>query len=419
MPCRTEGALIVPNMQDHPRKLRVGLVGTGQRAATYFRNVPGELGDRVELTAVADTDRRRRDIFCDLVDQVPVHYDDGVEMLRRESLDAVIVATPNDQHVPSAVEAMSQSLPLLLEKPVATIVEGLAELWQAEQGRSASHTVAGFVLRYTPFYEEVRRIVRSGRLGEILAVQADENLGTGLTMVQYQGWRQDIARSGGWMLEKCCHDLDVLAYVLDSRPVRVSSMASALAFRPRPRGEQLPRFDVDAGSGEIDYGDAATKTALRETEQHSPYAESSLPDRQVATIEFENGTLATFTAVMAQPRTTRRLRVFGTEGLLEGDLGAQRIDLSFPDPEGGPGHASEQVHIEVGKSGHNGGDEVLGDTFWNLAAGEDRAPRATLQDGIDACLCAIALQESASSGLPVDLAGLREQVYGVERIRSE
>ena len=219
------------------------------------------------------------------------------------------------------------------------------------------------------------------------------------------------------MLEKCCHDLDVLAYILDSRPARVSSMASALALRPRPRHEQLPRFDVSAGSGEIDYGDAATKTALRETEQHSPYAESALPDRQVATIEFENGTLATFTAVMAQPRTTRRLRVFGTEGLLEGDLGRQHIDLSFPDPYGGPGRSTEQVHLQVGESGHNGGDEVLGDTFWHLAAGEDRAPRASLRDGIDACLCAIALQESAGSGLPGDLERLRFEVFGAEQMR--
>src|SRR5699024_5253053 len=88
-----------------------------------------------------------------------------------------------------------------------------------------------------------------------------------------------------------------------------------------------------------------------------------------------------FTAVMAQPRTTRRIRVFGTEGLLEGDISAKSITLSFPDPAGGKGASEEQIAVVSGSSGHNGGDEVLGDTFWHLAAGEDRAPRAGAAEG--------------------------------------
>lgn len=405
----------MPRTPPMPRTVRVGLVGAGQRASAYFRNIPSDMTDAVRLTSVADPEPARREAFASLVGAVGAEaelLDDGVAMLREHALDAAVVATPNDQHVPYALEAMRRGLPLLLEKPVATTLEDLAALWQAEQARPAGRTVVGFVLRYTPFYERVREIVRSGRLGEILAVQADENLGTGLTMVQYQGWRQDVTRSGGWMLEKCCHDLDVLGYVLDSRPVRVHSMASALAFRPRPEAEQLPRFRPSAGTGEIDYADASAREVLREKVQHSPYAPSGLPDRQVATLEFASGVLGTFTAVMAQPRTTRRLRIFGTEGLLEGDIGERRLDLSFPDPAGSAEVAREQERIEIGDSGHQGGDEVLGELFWHLAAGEDRIPRAGLADGIDAVLCAMALQESARTGQGIDLDPLREQVFG-------
>lgn len=390
-------------------------MGSGQRAVSYFRNVPADIRASVQLTALADSDRSRGEAFAELLGARPELLDDGLRMIRDHELDAVVVATPNDQHVPYAVAAMEQGLPLLLEKPVATTLEGLSTLWQAETARPAGRTVVGFVLRYTPFYERVREIVRSGRLGEILSVQADENLGTGLTMVQYQGWRQDVTRSGGWMLEKCCHDLDVLGYLLDSRPVRVHSMASALSFRPRPEAEQLPRFRPDAGTGEIDYGDVAAKEKLREREQHSPYAPSGLPDRQVATIEFASGTLATFTAVMAQPRSTRRLRIFGTEGLLEGDLSAQNLELTFADPAGSSEVTREHEHIETGNSGHQGGDEVLADSFWHLAAGEDRIPRADLRDGIDAVLCAMALQDSARTGRSIEIDPLREQVLGTEQ----
>jgi predicted dehydrogenase len=397
------------------RVVRVGLVGAGQRAASYFRNIPADLADAVHLVGIADPNADRRQVFADLFDAQPTFYDDGLVMLREQGLDAVVIATPNDSHVPYAVEAMSRSLPLMLEKPVATTLDGLTELWRGETSRSGARTVVGFVLRYAPLYEQVREIVRSGRLGEVLAVQADENLATGLTMVQYQGWRQDTGRSGGWMLEKCCHDVDVLGYVLDSKPVRVHSMASALAFRPRPQAEQLARFQPEADTAELDFGDERTRAALRGREQHSPYAPSGLPDRQVATLEFGNGVMGTFTAVMAQPRNTRRLRIFGNEGLLEADLGARTIDLSFPDSQGGKELTREHIDVEIGSSGHNGGDEVLCDTFWHLATGEDRAPRATLADGIDAVLCSMAMQDSARTGLPVELADSRRRVFGSDQ----
>lgn len=396
--------------------IRTGVVGAGRRGAAYFRAIPEDLTDQVSLAAIADPSAPHREAFADRF--APAggvqEYHDGVEMMRRQQLDAVVVASPNYQHVPYAVEAMSHSLPLLLEKPVATDLEGLRTLWEAEQNRRASRTVVGFVLRYTPFYSAVRDVVRSGRLGEILSVEANENLGTGLTMVQYEGWRQDTEKSGGWMLEKCCHDMDVLGYVLGARPTRVFSMASALHLRPRPVAEQLARFQPEAGTARMDFGDAATDQALRESVQHSPYAPSNLPDRQIATIEFDNGTLATFTAVMAQPRTNRRLRIFGTEGLLEGDIAAEHIALSFPDPAGGPEVTREEIDVEAGSSGHHGGDEVLGDTFWHLAAGQERHPRAGLADGIDAVLCALALQRSAADGEAVDLGALRRQVFGTD-----
>ena len=398
--------------QTASESLKVGLVGSGQRAASYFRNLPSDMASSVDLSAIADPDPERREAFAGLFDAQPDFHDDGVGMLRERDLDAVVVASPNDQHVPYAVEAMRRGLPLMLEKPVATTLDGLRDLWTAEQARPASCTVVGFVLRYTPFYERVREIVHSGRLGEILAVQADENLGTGLTLMQYQGWRQDVGHSGGWMLEKCCHDLDVLGYILDSRPVRVHSMASALSFRPRPEDEQLPRFRPTAAPGELDFGDEATKNALHSSTQHSPYDSSGLPDRQVATLEFAQGTLATFTSVMAQPRTTRRLRVFGTEGLLEGDLSARTLDATFPDPAGSIRTMHEHETVQAGASGHHGGDEVLGETFWRLAAGQDRIPRAGLAEGIDAVLCAMGLQDSASTGMPVEIADLRRTVFG-------
>lgn len=396
-----------------PTQVRVGLIGAGARGAGYFRAVPDDV--EVTLAAIADPSSKNRRAFIDrfAADHQPTEYEDGLKLLSNEELDAVIITAPNFAHLPYATEAMSRAMPLMLEKPVATTVDDLAALWSAHRRSDGPQPVVGFVLRYTPFYSAIREVVRSGDLGEILSIEANENLGTGLTMVQYRGWRQDTEKSGGWMVEKCCHDLDILSYLLDSRPTRVFSMASALHLRPRPESEQLARFQPEAGTAALDFGDPQTNAALADRAQHSPYAPSNLPDRQVATLEFENGTLATFTAVMAQPKTTRRIRIFGTDAMLEGDITERTFRVIDTDPAGGkePKTVTE-FGVTVGDSGHNGGDEVLGDTFWHLAAGQPRDSRAGLSEGIDAVLTAIALQESAETGQPIALAPWRRIVFG-------
>src|SRR5699024_9937484 len=131
-----------------------------------------------------------------------------------------VVTSPNYQHVPYANAAMSRSLPVMLEKPVATTVDDMATLWDAYENRPGGQVVVGFVLRYTPFYSRIREIIESGRLGESLSIQTDETLGTGLTMVQYRGWRQ--ARHS--RVAGC------------SRSVAMTWTSSAISWAAGPRG---------------------------------------------------------------------------------------------------------------------------------------------------------------------------------------
>src|SRR5690606_14890354 len=149
--------------------VRAGLVGAGQRAAPYFRNVPNDMAGSVRLAAIADPDPARRQAFAELVvgssaplgepsDRLaarPELLDDGLAMLRDHELDAVVVATPNDQHVPYAVAAMERGLPLLVEKPVATTVDGHRTPWQAGQARPPGRTAVGLQPRHPPFDERV------------------------------------------------------------------------------------------------------------------------------------------------------------------------------------------------------------------------------------------------------------------------
>ncbi|MGO1851674.1 hypothetical protein, partial [Microbacterium sp.] len=72
------------------KQLRVGLVGSGQRAASYFRNIPTDMAGSVDLSAISDPDHERREAFAGLFDAQPDFHDDGVEMLHDRHLDAVV-----------------------------------------------------------------------------------------------------------------------------------------------------------------------------------------------------------------------------------------------------------------------------------------------------------------------------------------
>jgi predicted dehydrogenase len=114
---------------------------------------------------------------------------------------------------------------------------------------------------------------------------------------------------------------------------------------------------------------------------------------------------------MGQPRTTRRIRIFGTNGDLEGNIDDSSIVVHRP-------HASDNgwdvkdIPIAAENHNHHGGDGVLADAFWRTAANQAEPSRAGLREGIDAVLVALAAQQSAAAGQSIDIAEMRNQVFG-------
>ena len=117
-------------------------------------------------------------------------------------------------------------------------------------------------------------------------------------------------------------------------------------------------------------------------------------------------------ACMGQPRTNRRLRVFGTDGSLEGDIAESKIVVHKPHSRGnGWEVAVHSVDAEAGN--HHGGDAVISEAFWRLVANDAEGAKAGLREGIEAVLVALAAQESSASHRPVDVRAIRDHVFGV------
>src|SRR4051812_28352704 len=118
------------------KELRVGIIGTGMRSASYLDNLSPALRPAVRVVALADPDERNcatferffaNDFFADR--HRPRQYESGAALLAAEELDALIIGSPNHAHATDALLALPRRIPILLEKPVAISLDECARLW--------------------------------------------------------------------------------------------------------------------------------------------------------------------------------------------------------------------------------------------------------------------------------------------------
>lgn len=404
------------------KTLRVGIIGTGMRSASYLYNLDPSLRPAVRVVALADPDEAScarfeaffaRDFFAD--HPRPRQYERGADLLAAEDLDALIIGSPNHAHAEDALLALPRRIPILLEKPVATSLEDCRRLWAGYVAANRPPVTVGFVLRYAPFYTRVKALIREADLGQVLSIDADESLGTALTAYFFGvgSWRRFDHLTGGFIVEKCCHDLDILNWLAEGKAERVFSVARRTHLTPRPPEQRHARFERGAQQqAALDYGDTPLRRAFRRLEDDSLYeAESDSPDHQFVTIEFDNGVLSTFTVCLAQPHNSRRVRIYGANGALEGDIDRSIVAVDKPGGDGAKG-IRQEYPITGGEGGHHGADTVINEAFWRGALGEPDTIRAGMREGIEAVLVGLAAEESKRTGLPVDVRRLRAEVFG-------
>ena len=193
--------------------IKVGLIGYGYWGPNLARNLAET--DGVHLVAIADGRADRRAAAARRHPHV-LMCDDAARLIEREDLDAIVIATPLDTHYPFAREALERGKHVLVEKPLAAAradAEALAALAEDRDLRlMVDHT---FV--YNGAVRRIRALIDSGDLGELLYL---DSVRVNLGLLQHDSnviW--DLAT----------HDLSIMDYLIDGRPVAVSAEGTAAA----------------------------------------------------------------------------------------------------------------------------------------------------------------------------------------------
>ncbi|MGC9529625.1 MAG: Gfo/Idh/MocA family protein [Candidatus Bipolaricaulaceae bacterium] len=101
-------------------------------------------------------------------------YETCGEMLEREQLDGVIIATPEHLHVDPVVQAAEAGCHIFLEKPMARTLDQADQVIAACRGNRCKLMI-GYILRFEPAYIEIKRAVAGGNIGEFKSAYGRRN----------------------------------------------------------------------------------------------------------------------------------------------------------------------------------------------------------------------------------------------------
>ena len=401
-------------------KVTVAVIGLGNRGNDIYAHYQLVAPDEMQITAVADPIEKKREAAQSLYN-VPSEncFATGEELLSRPRLaDVVVIATQDKQHVKQAVMAIEKGYHVICEKPISPDIEECLLLQQKAHEYNRMVAV-GHVLRYTPFYSKLKEVIDSGRLGEVVTIQARENVTYWHQAHSYVrgNWR-DSKETSPMIMAKSCHDMDIIAWLLGKRCRRISSFGNLYLFKPEmaPEGAARRCLDGCRVKDECPYdaekiyitnkrtgirdviaskktGDNTwpvsvlspndiTEEAIYKALKEGPYGrcvyhcDNNVVDHQVVTMEFEGNATADFTMTAFTGGGGRTIHVCGTKGDAIGSLGDNTVTVrEF-------GKEPETIQTAYGDmSGHSGGDNRLIHDF--LSSVSKGSCEEHLKTGID------------------------------------
>lgn len=413
------------------RAVIVGYGNRGQVYAGYALSNPNEL----EIAAVVDVNEfRLKEAKQEHGLSDDVLFTSFSEFLKSGvACDFVINATMDQYHYQTAMEILNAGYDMLLEKPIVPSKEQLFAIRDKAREKNCKVFVC-HVLRYTPFYREIKRIINSGEIGEIISMEMNEHVGNSHYLTSYlRGkWNSEKNCGSGLLLAKCCHDLDLICWLNNATsPEEVYSEGARAAFvkKNQPEGAtefcyQCPHERTCINSAIRQYvdwnvmpflvWDRLNKPLNEITEQekleflkHDVYgrcaydvAGADLIDRQQVIIKFKNGSNCAFTLTASCTKPDRYIHIVGTRGEIEGKLEGHSFTVRRLGVDCGGScervvDVSDQVVIKVKYGGHYGGDyNIMHDLIAYLNGDKTSISLTSLSDSVNGHVCVYAAEKS-------------------------
>ena len=375
--------------------MRVGIIGLGYRLG-YLARVFSAARDDFSVVAYVDDAPAGLDYTREHGVSVGTEYPTLEAMLDAEQLDLLMVGSPNHLHLGHIRIGLERGLKIFTEKPVVTSVEDTMALAELIARYGSDNLMVGLVLRYAPLYVDLRKAQAEGHLGDITSIEASEHIPPYHGAFFMRDWRRYEKYSGSFMLEKCCHDLDLYNGVMGCRPRYVSSFGGRRTFVPK---------NAPAVTGINDMEVYHRKPTGWMGSDKVFDSDGDIIDFQTAMVQYENGAALSFHTNLNVPDDFRRFAVMGAKGMAEGDF--IRNFLRVTDSRTSD-RLVDTTYKTSGLSQHYGADEQMAADILNHMVEGVPLP-VSVVDALEAGLLALTMDQAMRTRTVIDMASIWQQ----------
>ena len=421
------------------KQLTAIILGAGSRGRIYsdeMRSMP----DRFKVVAVAEPEENRRNYVRER-NNIPdelcfTHWKDLLS--KGKIADIAVITTMDRDHLAPAMEAIQLGYDILLEKPVAPDPLECEQIARAAE-KAGVRVIVCHVLRYTPFFITIKDLIEKGVLGDIISINHEECVGHVHQSHSFvRGNWGNSGRASNMLLQKSCHDLDILQWLVGKECKQIQSFGALRHFTAAnapegaperciygcPNGDTCPYNAVklylddkkndwfrDACTGSVSPTDEMVEHALR-TNQYGKCVyrcDNDVVDHQTVNMLFDDQVTVTFT-MCAFNKGGRYIHIMGTKGELRGAMDREEAPLQLFSFENG----ASLIPI-TGKdgitNGHGGGDHGIVESLYDYLTGQYQGYSVSdIRTSVNNHLLVFAAEHSRKTGTVVDLDRYRNSL---------
>ena len=419
------------------QKKKVIVIGCGSRGITYTNIMKSDFSDDFEVVACAEPIDDRRN-YIQKTHSIPDNmcFKSWESILEREKFaDIVIIATMDRDHFAPAMAAIEKGYNLLLEKPVAATPKECCIIQKAAEEKGVFVLVC-HVLRFTRFFIALKNIIDSGEIGKVMNIQAIECVGDVHQSHSFvRGNWSNSEKSSCMILQKTCHDMDILAWLIGKKCTEVQSFGSLSYFKRENAPEGSPEYCYEGcpvgdtcpynaqkvyvdmkygGQGWLDFVAtekvAPTKEDCMEAIKKAPYGkcvfkcDNNVVDHQTVNLKFGEDVYVDF-AMSAFTEGGRVLRIMGTKGEINAKMNGDQIEIfNFLTRETRNYNFNDATTDETITGGHGGGDTGIIYALRDLLNGKKSNSICEIGESCDNHMISFAAEESRLSGKVINMA---------------
>ena len=398
---------------------RFVIVGASHRAYSMFvLGLAPRRGKELEFVGIYDPNRTRCEVFRREVGEVLTIYSDFDEMMKSEKPDGVIVASTDNTHAEYVVRALDYGCDVYSEKPLTNTYENCLAIREAER-RSGKRVAVTFNCRFMPYFAKVKELLKSGVIGKVYSINYEYTLNRWHGGDYFKRWHRNMEISRGMLLHKSTHHFDVINWLLEDEPTRVSAIGNRVFYgnAEKAYGERCSTCPKSAECESYkSQSEKMDKALYFDAEHEDGYIRDKcayLPDTDIydnmsVSVLYKQGTILTYSLNLFSMREGYTMTLTGEDGNLllrniatgYGQSDRYEIILLKRNEE------VEHIEFDASKGAHGGGDIRLLDMMFGETEIED--PLGQYADsfaGVTSAMIGIAANESIEKGITVNLDG--------------